>query len=212
MDTIEIEPGQGIGTIKLGMSRDEVEECIRQYASRYECRDDISFDFSSYFMPEYDSNDRLIALQMINDVKEHAHCLCHGIHVFRTKADDLVEALDRMSPYSRTWDASAGFCYLFADIGLTLYRSRVFTEKDLEEEWFLAQSLDAQEDDKRFFYFETVSVCELSYYERLNDLQKTESTIIPANEPEPALEEAPASGAKSSEELILELKRKHGLI
>lgn len=116
MDTIEIEPGQGIGTIKLGMSRDEVEECIRQYASRYECRDDISFEFSSYFMPEYDSNGRLIALQMISDVKEHAHCLCHGIHVFRTKADDLVEALDGMSPYSRTWDASAGFCYLFPDI------------------------------------------------------------------------------------------------
>lgn len=73
MDTIEIEPGQAIGTIKLGMSRDEVEECIRQYASRYECRKDISFDFSSYFMPEYDSDDRLIALQMTSDVKEHAH-------------------------------------------------------------------------------------------------------------------------------------------
>lgn len=137
MDTIEIEPGQAIGTIKIGMCREEVEECIRQYASRYECRDDISFDFSSYFMPEYDSNDRLIALQMTSDVKEHADCLCHGFHVFRTKADDLVEALDKISPYSRTWDASAGFCYLFTEMGLALYRSRVFTEKDLEEEWFL---------------------------------------------------------------------------
>ncbi|CAH8772974.1 hypothetical protein [Paenibacillus dendritiformis] len=206
MDTIEIEPGQAIGTIKLGMSRDEVEECIRQYASRYECRDDISFDFSSYFMPEYDSNDRLIALQMTSDVKEHAHCLCHGFHVFRTKADDLVEALDKISPYSRTWDASAGFCYLFTEMGLTLYRSRVFTEKDLEEEWFLAQSLDAQEDDRRFFYFETVSVCEWSYYERLKELEGT------ANDSELSTEEPPASGSKSSEELILELKRKHGLI
>lgn len=206
MDTIEIEPGQAIGTIKLGMSRDEVEECIRQYASRYECRNDISFDFSSYFMPEYDSDDRLIALQMTSDVKEHAHCLCHGINVFCTKADDLVEVLDKISPYARTWDASAGFCYLFPEMGLTLYRSRVFTEKDLEEEWFLAQSLDAQEDDKRFFYFETVSVCEWSYYERLNDLEEA------ANEPEPATEESPPSETKSSEELILELKRKHGLI
>lgn len=204
MDTIEIEPGQAIGTIKLGMSRDEVEECIRQYASRYECRDDISFDFSSYFMPEYDSNDRLIALQMTSDVKEHAHCLCHGFHVFRTKADDLVEALDKISPYARTWDASAGFCYLFTEMGLTLYRSRVFTETDLEEEWFLAQSLDAQEDDRRF-YFETVSVCEWSYYERLKELEGTANDLVPAIED-------PASGTKSSEELILELKRKHGLI
>ncbi|MFL1676965.1 hypothetical protein [Paenibacillus dendritiformis] len=205
MDTIEIEPGQAIGTIKLGMSRDEVEECIRQYASRYECRNDISFDFSSYFMPEYDSDDRLIALQMTSDVKEHAHCLCHGINVFCTKADDLVEVLDKISPYARTWDASAGFCYLFPEMGLTLYRSRVFTEKDLEEEWFLAQSLDAQEDDKRFFYFETVSVCEWSYYERLKELEES------ANDPVPAIEDT-APGTKSSEELILELKRKHGLI
>lgn len=68
MDTIEIEPGRAIGTIKLGISRGEAEECIRQYASRYECRDDISFDFSSYFMPEYDSNDRMIPLQMTSDV------------------------------------------------------------------------------------------------------------------------------------------------
>ncbi|WP_197255653.1 hypothetical protein [Paenibacillus dendritiformis] len=127
------------------------------------------------------------------------------IPCFRTKADDLVKALDKISPYSRTWDASAGFCYLFTEMGLTLYRSRVFTEKDLEEEWFLAQSLDAQEDDKRFFYFETVSVCEWSYYERFKELEET------ANDPVPAIED-PAPGAKSSEELILDLKRKHGLI
>ncbi len=94
----------------------------------------------------------------------------------------------------------------FTEMGLTLYRSRVFTEKDLEEEWFLAQSLDAQEDDKRFFYFETVSAGEWSYDERLKELEE------PAHDPEPTIEESPASGTKSSEDLILELKRKHGLI
>ncbi|WP_374019535.1 hypothetical protein ABU162_07595 [Paenibacillus thiaminolyticus] len=176
---------------------------------RYECRDDISFDFSSYFMPEYDSNDRLIALQMTSDVKEHAQCLCHGIPVFRTKADDLVEALDKISPYARTWDASTGGSYVFPEIGLAFYRSNSLTEEELEEDWFLVQSPEEQEYLKKFFYFESVMVCGLHYYDFL---QQNDPTLITANEPEPALEEASASGSKSSEELILELKRKHGLV
>lgn len=43
----------------------------------------------------------------------------------------------------------------------------------------------------------------------MRDLRSLEE---PAHDPEPSIEESPASGTKSSEELILELKRKHGLI
>lgn len=73
----------------------------------------------------------------------------------------------------------------FTEMGLTLYRSRVFTEKVLEEEWFLAQSLDAQEDDRRFFYFETVSAGEWSYDERLKESggTRTRSRTLYRGEP-----------------------------
>ncbi|MCM3594052.1 hypothetical protein M4D58_26235 [Brevibacillus borstelensis] len=35
MGNLIIEPGKGIGLIKLGMNKDEVEKCIQKYTEKY---------------------------------------------------------------------------------------------------------------------------------------------------------------------------------
>ncbi|BFH71685.1 hypothetical protein J27TS7_56790 [Paenibacillus dendritiformis] len=67
MDYIIIEPGRSIGTVKLGMTRDEVNWCIQKYIREY--NDEEQRHFESYIIPEYDENEKLIALQVVRDLK-----------------------------------------------------------------------------------------------------------------------------------------------
>ncbi|BFH16470.1 hypothetical protein PMJ10TS2_60980 [Paenibacillus melissococcoides] len=51
--------------------------------------------------------------------------------MFCTKADDLVVVRDKISPYARTWEASAGGSYVFPEIGLAFYRSNSISKEEL---------------------------------------------------------------------------------
>lgn len=59
MDDLIIEPGKGIGLIKLGMSKDEVEKCIQKYTEKYQKEYHIQDYFKGFFMVEYDSEGKV---------------------------------------------------------------------------------------------------------------------------------------------------------
>lgn len=65
MENILIEPGHGIGMLKLGMTKDEVNVCIQMYIQHY--IDEEECHFESYILPEYDENEELIAIQVVRD-------------------------------------------------------------------------------------------------------------------------------------------------
>lgn len=174
MDYIIIEPGRSIGTVKLGMTRDEVNLCIQKYIREY--NDEEQRHFESYIIPEYDENEKLIALQVVRDLKKYANFICYEIDVFNTKAENLIEMMDKITPYLRTSEPELGYDYDFIEVGLSFYRSHVFTEKDMEEEWFTEKSPEDQEDDMKYLYFETVMVCRLDYYDLLRKAR--EGTLL----------------------------------
>ncbi|WP_374017450.1 hypothetical protein ABU162_25380 [Paenibacillus thiaminolyticus] len=174
MDNILIEPGRSIGTIKLGMPKDKVNECIQMYMQRYD--DELERCFERFIFPEYDENQKLIAVQVLRDLMEFANFICFGIDVFNTKAEKLIEIIDKITPYLRTSEPELGFDYDFAEVGLSFYRSNVFTEKEMEQEWFKVKSPEEQEDDMKYLYFETVMVCRLDYYDLLRKAR--EGTLL----------------------------------
>ncbi|WII37632.1 hypothetical protein [Paenibacillus thiaminolyticus] len=92
MDKIIIEPGHGVGVLKLGMTKDNVNECIQTFIQQY--NDHENRHFESYVIPEYDENEKMIAVQVVHD-------LMNGIDVFNTKAEKLVKYMDKISPYLR---------------------------------------------------------------------------------------------------------------
>ncbi|WP_182914714.1 hypothetical protein [Paenibacillus thiaminolyticus] len=49
MDKIIIEPGHAVGTIKLGMTKDEVNQCIQMYMQRYD--DELERCFKRFIFP-----------------------------------------------------------------------------------------------------------------------------------------------------------------
>ncbi|MGG4397349.1 hypothetical protein ABEX25_23875 [Paenibacillus thiaminolyticus] len=98
---------------------------------------------------------------------EFANFICYGIDVFNTKAEKLIEIIDKMTPYLRTSEPDLGSIFDFTEVGLSFYRSNVFTEKEMEEDWFKVKSPEEQEDDLKYLYIETVMVCGLEYYDLL---------------------------------------------
>lgn len=95
-------------------------------------------------------------------------------NVFNTKAEKLSEIIDKMTPYLRTSEPNLGSIFNFTEVGLSL--SNVFTEKEMEEEWFKVKSPEEQEDHLKFLHFETVMVCGLDYYDLLRKAR--EGTLL----------------------------------
>ncbi|WP_025026346.1 hypothetical protein [Caldalkalibacillus mannanilyticus] len=152
MEELLIKEGSSVGLIHLGMAKEEVEPIVTLYCDKYCNLHDSSF------MLAYDNAGRITHIQLvIEDLREHFNCTLRGIDLFNTKADQLVEMLDKISPYIRNEDAEIGYTYKFPELGMELWRGRICTEEDLKADWFKEMSLDNQEDEKRFLYFETVS-------------------------------------------------------
>lgn len=82
----------------------------------------------------------------------------------------MIKTIDNITPYLRTSEPDLGFTYDFTEVGLSFYRSNVFTEKEMEEEWFKVKSPEEQEDDMKYLYSESVMVCGLDYYDLLRSV------------------------------------------
>lgn len=157
MDDLIIEPRVGIGTIKLGMSKNEVEDCFKSYTIQYNKSERDPDYFQYAFVVEYDSSEEVNLIGVIFHAKDEFNCLFKGIDVFNTKAEELVETIDKISPYDRN-HPDIGWMYTFPKLGLSLWRSRIFNEEDTKEEWFKEMDVEEQEDELRFRFFETVSL------------------------------------------------------
>ncbi|SEL81194.1 hypothetical protein [Paenibacillus sp. OK003] len=142
MDKLAIVPGESIGSIKIGMTPNELENTPHM------------FDYRA----EYDTEGRVNFIEIGYDVADNFNCLIGEINLFNTKADALVERLDSISPYDRDEDSELGYAYKFSEIGLSLWRSVVLTEASMKESWFLEMSPEIQQDEMKHLYFESISV------------------------------------------------------
>ncbi|WP_054940520.1 sedoheptulokinase [Paenibacillus ihuae] len=141
-DKIKVTPGASIGPLRLGMSRSEIEA--------------EGADFPVFYKAEYDPEGLANFIEIANP-EEEAFCMFGETDLFRTPASELIEILDRISPYARD-HAETGCTYAFPLLGFTLWRSIALTEADLLTDEYLSLPPDIYEDEKRRLYFESVSV------------------------------------------------------
>ncbi|SFK44508.1 hypothetical protein [Brevibacillus centrosporus] len=157
MEKLYIEPGVGIGPVKLGMSKKEVEECIRDCSEKFLKQYNNSLYIERLFKLEYDSEDNVNFIEIDAIGSSDFDCLFNEINVFKTQAEELVEEIDKISKYDREqWDL--GFTYHFPELGLTLWRPVMRKADDLKEAWFKELEPDIQEDEMRNLYFRAVSL------------------------------------------------------
>lgn len=155
-DQLIIEPGNRIGKLKLGMAKTKVDEVIQYYKKAYEEETNYFDFFENAFHFEYDHNGKVKFIEIISECKHFFNCICHDMDVFNTKANELVQKLDRISKYEKNTDEDTQ--YIFANMGLSLWRPSVCTEETMKEEWFKEMSEENQEQEMRYFYFQTVAV------------------------------------------------------
>jgi len=164
MDRLMIEPRKGIGHIQLGMTQAEVEERLQNYTDQYEIPYEknpkcyhVEGAIRSCFKIEYDAAGKVTFIQIASELKNVLQCVFLDFDVFRTKAEDLVAKIDKLSPYDRDhWEL--GFTYDFPSLGLSFWRPVILNENDLEAEWFKEMDPEIQKDEMKNLYFECVSV------------------------------------------------------
>ncbi|MGF7050518.1 hypothetical protein J2T13_005067 [Paenibacillus sp. DS2015] len=148
MGKLIIEPGKSIGDIKLGMSKEKVEEILE--------------DCPIFYNVEYEDNLHVNFIETASSSKDVYNCLLQGIDPFSTKADELINTLDKISPYERNDESRLGFTYRFTKLGIAFWRSSVFKEEDANEDWFKEMTIENQEDELKHLYFESISVFQVN--------------------------------------------------
>lgn len=159
MRKLIIEEGRSVGTLRLGMTKEELVQCVRTYQEK--CVRPCDF-FHTLFQYEYDLEGKATHIHITNTLKEYYTCLFKDIDVFSTKASELVEILDKISPYTRDNDALLGFSYTFPELGLSFWRDHVLNDEDLDSESFKEMEPEIQEDEMRHLYFETATIFSIS--------------------------------------------------
>lgn len=141
----QVIPGQSIGELKLGMTEEEIKRVTANSPLYYQ------FEFL---------NGKAVFIELSESVPNTIDLVCtyQGVDLFHTPAEKIITQLDETSSYYRERLAQMGFRYAFREIGLLLWRSRVLTEQNKQEDWFKEMSLENQQDEMRFQYFETVGV------------------------------------------------------
>ncbi len=169
MENFIIRPCIGIGNLELGMSREQIHELLGSQCHT-EIKDGIMCDYYLNMLIQICYDDNL----SVNFIEISCSTECSVFYketdIFKTKAEDLIQYLNKEAEYLNTCEARNGYGYIYEDLGLSLYRSQVMNEKTMKEQWFLELSQEQKEDELRFLNFEAVAVWSKGYYDTVKDL------------------------------------------
>jgi hypothetical protein len=164
MEIINVVPKQGIGLIKLGMSKDEVEKSRQEYNAKFYRENRMREFFKGTFKVEYDTKGKVNFIELSSFKGEQEFtCTILGLNIFETKVEELVEKIDIVSSYDRN-DWELGYSYHFPELGLCFWRPNIFKDSDMEEDWFKANDKEGQESYLIDQYFRTVAVAVDGYW------------------------------------------------
>ena len=159
MFKIDLKPRTGIDKIQLGMTKDELR--------KIEIESGISIEkkYSGCLRICYDDEGLLNFIEIANPYSDLFKVFFEDIDIFNTKAEELIEFILKFGNYDRENDDSKlEYQYVFKDIGLSLWRPNVFKKEYLDEIWFQNYSMELQEDEMKYLYFQSVSIAVDGYW------------------------------------------------
>ncbi len=153
---LEVKPGESIGLIHLGMSRQEVYAVLGQpvKSGALEWVGDYHIEFE---------DDQVLFIEIPDILSKDYYVLFKNISLFTTEASLLIEVL---SKYGVCKDEDNGYSYDFPSLQLALWRSDVFTYDMITSEEVFIRGEENMEDDMRGLYFETICVYKVGYYDQ----------------------------------------------
>jgi hypothetical protein len=149
MTTFNVVPHEGVGPVRLGMSRDEARSAMALPVQSFKKTESSTALTDAYldscFQVFFDNEERV-------EYVELSHCksfitLYNGINVFATKAEDLIEFISKTAPYDAN-RRELGYSYVFPALELSVWRSTM--------------PEDGEDEEGRFFM--TIGVGKSGYY------------------------------------------------
>jgi hypothetical protein len=132
MAFFDIVPQQGIGPVRLEMSREESRVALADYGaprSFQRSDDEPPSDFYGALGLRVDfDTDGKVAFLEASSVAGNTFLL-HNVNVFTTPMDELAEAIEAHTPVDED-DPEYGYTYHFPEWGLTLWRSVLPEDSD----------------------------------------------------------------------------------
>ena len=180
MEQLELIPLQRCGKLSFGMSEQEAEAAIGKRHTPWESVDVGWQEQTAWFGENYHLTFVDGCLEWAEVDLEALECTLHGIALHSEKAEDIVRALAGESPCRFDGEDAQRSCTVyFEQLGLTLWRSRVYHPLMMEDadyaEMFREMPPDLQADELRFWHFQSAAL-ESARYRQL----RREHGVFPA--------------------------------
>lgn len=166
-----VTPSKGIGNIQIGMSKTEIDNMFNPKYTEEEKINHLVFNCeektnllsvrynNSMFVVLYDSSNTAIEISAAIDFFEDEPLILYDMDLSRSKAEDIILTLRNYASFTYDGDdEDLSTTYIFKDLGITLWRESGFHSKLLNDNEFLSMSLEDQEYEKRFMFFNSISI------------------------------------------------------
>ncbi len=176
LNDLRIEPHIGIGPIKIGMTKEKLEETLLNIRFCYTPLDkscfqisrDISSQNDDYTVRYQSSNlfimvryqkDRAAEISVDRGAAQHFPVILYDMEVFSTQVELLIEALTKYCPYECNHeDSLLSTEYLFPNLGIRLWREDVFHPKLLSDESYMRTMGQVIDDMYRYQFFDIITI------------------------------------------------------
>ena len=172
MNTYIIVPNQSLGELKLGMQKSEIDSLFstkkieeKQISSlTFKGEEKTNLLFVRYdnskFTVLYDSSYRAIEICAAIRCFEPGELMLYDMDLLQTRVEDIIPSLGKCSSYTYDdeEDEDLSTEYTFDSLGISLWRESGFHSKLLTSDDFLGLSLENQEYEKRFMFFESIAL------------------------------------------------------
>lgn len=176
MNSYIVTPHEGIGSLKLGMSPEEILAAVQRDLTDLkivskrgiqisEDRErDPSFQTLRYMEDIYFSmvryqNGKAIEISVNWGLRDDVKVSLYGLDVFNTPAEDVIRFMKQIGPCIHDEpDEQLSTEYEFPALGIRFWRERACHEKLLQDRAYVEAMQLVLEEEKRYLYFDIVTV------------------------------------------------------
>ena len=178
MERYVVTPHEGIGSLKLGMSPEEILAAIQNDLTELKIvskrglqisqtrERDPNFQTLRYMEDIYFSmvryqNGKAIEISVDRELRDEVKVSLYDLDVFHTPAEDVIRFMKQFGPcIHHEPDEQLSTEYAFPALGIRFWRERAFHEKLLLDRAYVEAMQLVLEEEKRYLYFDIVTVKE----------------------------------------------------
>ena len=175
MERYVVTPHEGIGSLKLGMSPEEILAAIQNDLTELKIVSKRGIQISQdagtrpnfqtlrymediYFSMVRYQNGKAIEISVDRELRDEVKVSLYDLDVFHTPAEDVIRFMKQIGPCIHDEpDEQLSTEYEFA-LGIRFWRERAFHEKLLLDRAYVEAMQLVLEEEKRYLYFDIVTV------------------------------------------------------